>query len=99
MCMTVFLSYLPEAGQYSCMFLYLKQVSALNHLLHVYIFFNSVFLKKAKIQPVYNDVLVWIEIYDQLKFNKHQSASSASILVCKTMLITEKFFLSYEIAV
>ncbi|CAH3169197.1 unnamed protein product [Porites evermanni] len=26
MCMTVFLSYLPEAGQYSCMFLYLKQV-------------------------------------------------------------------------
>ena len=27
MCITVFLSYLPEAGQYSCMFLYLKQVS------------------------------------------------------------------------
>ena len=27
MCVTVFLSYLPEAGQYSCMFLYLKQVS------------------------------------------------------------------------
>ncbi|XP_074611239.1 hippocampus abundant transcript 1 protein-like [Acropora palmata] len=26
MCVTVFLSYLPEAGQYSCMFLYLKQV-------------------------------------------------------------------------
>lgn len=26
MCITVFLSYLPEAGQYSCMFLYLKQV-------------------------------------------------------------------------
>lgn len=39
MCMTVFLSYLPEAGQYSCMFLYLKQVSVLNHLLHVYIYF------------------------------------------------------------
>lgn len=52
MCMTVFLSYLPEAGQYSCMFLYLKQVSALNHLLYI-IFFNSVLLKKAKIQPVY----------------------------------------------
>ena len=48
MCMTVFLSYLPEAGQYSCMFLYLKQVSALNHLLYI-IFFNSVLLKKAKI--------------------------------------------------
>ena len=53
MCMTVFLSYLPEAGQYSCMFLYLKQVSGLNHLLHLYTFFNSVLLKKAKIQPVY----------------------------------------------
>lgn len=53
MCMTVFLSYLPEAGQYSCMFLYLKQVSALNHLLYLYIFLNSVLLKKAKIQPVY----------------------------------------------
>lgn len=26
MCITVFLSYLPEAGQYSCMFIYLKQV-------------------------------------------------------------------------
>lgn len=39
MCMTVFLSYLPEAGQYSCMFLYLKQVSVLNHLLHVDIYF------------------------------------------------------------
>ncbi|XP_077980890.1 hippocampus abundant transcript 1 protein-like [Glandiceps talaboti] len=26
LCVTVFLSYLPEAGQYSCMFLYLKQV-------------------------------------------------------------------------
>ena len=48
MCMTVFLSYLPEAGQYSCMFLYLKQVSALNHLLYI-LFFNSVLLKKAKI--------------------------------------------------
>lgn len=26
-CITVFLSYLPEAGQYSCFFLYLKQVT------------------------------------------------------------------------
>ena len=52
MCMTVFLSYLPEAGQYSCMFLYLKQVSALNHLLYLY-FFHSELLKKTKIQPVY----------------------------------------------
>ncbi|XP_070562649.1 hippocampus abundant transcript 1 protein-like isoform X2 [Ptychodera flava] len=26
LCVTVFLSYLPEAGQYSCMFLYLRQV-------------------------------------------------------------------------
>ena len=30
MCITVFLSYLPEAGQYSCMFIYLKQVSHSN---------------------------------------------------------------------
>ena len=28
LCMSVFLSYLPEAGQYSCMFLYLRTVSA-----------------------------------------------------------------------
>ena len=35
MCITVFLSYLPEAGQYSCMFIYLKQVrhsDSLNYL-------------------------------------------------------------------
>ena len=34
MCITVFLSYLPEAGQYSCMFLYLKQVSQMKALLN-----------------------------------------------------------------
>lgn len=28
-CITVFLSYLPEAGQYSSFFLYLRQVSRL----------------------------------------------------------------------
>lgn len=28
-CITVFLSYLPEAGQYSSFFLYLRQVSLL----------------------------------------------------------------------
>ena len=27
LCVTVFLSYLPEAGQYSCIFVYLKLVS------------------------------------------------------------------------
>ena len=27
LCVMVFLSYLPEAGQYSCFFLYLRQVS------------------------------------------------------------------------
>ena len=27
LCVVVFLSYLPEAGQYSCFFLYLRQVS------------------------------------------------------------------------
>lgn len=30
LCITVFLSYLPEAGQYSCIFVYLKLVSTLN---------------------------------------------------------------------
>lgn len=29
LCITVFLSYLPEAGQYSCIFVYLKLVSML----------------------------------------------------------------------
>ncbi len=29
LCITVFLSYLPEAGQYSSFFLYLRQVSCL----------------------------------------------------------------------
>ncbi|XP_033121891.1 hippocampus abundant transcript 1 protein-like [Anneissia japonica] len=33
LCVTIFLSYLPEAGQYSCMFLYLKAVSI--SLLHI----------------------------------------------------------------
>ena len=28
LCVVVFLSYLPEAGQYSCFFLYLRQVSS-----------------------------------------------------------------------
>lgn len=27
LCITVFLSYLPEAGQYSCIFVYLRRVS------------------------------------------------------------------------
>nr|CAD7265407.1 unnamed protein product [Timema shepardi] len=31
LCVTVFLSYLPEAGQYSCIFVYLKLVSAQHH--------------------------------------------------------------------
>ena len=75
--MTVFLSYLPEAGQYSCMFLYLKQVSALNHLLYI-IFFKFCVIKEGQnITCVH--VLDWIEIYDQLKFTKYQSASCASI--------------------
>lgn len=76
MCMTVFLSYLPEAGQYSCMFLYLKQVSGLNHfVISIYIFQFCV-IKEGQNTTC---VLVWIKIYDQLKFTKHQTALSPPI--------------------
>ena len=64
MCITVFLSYLPEAGQYSCMFLYLKQVSHLDSFLDC--------------QKLYHNLICINTInycFQEFKFRAHWSCS------------------------
>lgn len=59
LCLTVLLSYLPEAGEYSCMFVYLKLKMGFNYV-EVSVFIAIVGILSITVQVTLGSFMQWV---------------------------------------